>query len=102
MIDVFNSYSYFGVWRTGEGLSPELLETLIKMAPTREEEKKLKEYTGDINNLGPAEIFLKELLAIPFAFEWFDKMLYMGNFKEETNYIRKSFQIPEVHSNCLS
>ncbi|GLJ32443.1 hypothetical protein SUGI_0652780 [Cryptomeria japonica] len=80
----------------GEGLSPELLETLIKMAPTREEEKKLKEYTGDINNLGPAEIFLKELLAIPFAFERFDKMLYRENFKEEISYIRKSFQTLEA------
>ncbi|KAK4393467.1 Formin-like protein 6 [Sesamum angolense] len=33
-----------------EGLGPELLETLVKMAPTKEEEIKLKDYSGESAN----------------------------------------------------
>ncbi|KAK9282555.1 hypothetical protein L1049_005476 [Liquidambar formosana] len=51
-------------------LGTELLESLLKMAPTKEEERKLKEYKDDSPfKLGPAERFLTAVLDIPFAFK---------------------------------
>jgi len=37
------------------------------MAPTMDEELKLRLFAGDISQLGPAERFLKSMVAIPFA-----------------------------------
>ncbi|XP_077216706.1 formin homolog 6 [Tasmannia lanceolata] len=79
-----------------EGLGAELLETLIKMAPTKEEEFKLRDYNGDISKLGSAERFLKAVLDIPFAFKRVDAMLYRANFDAEVKYLRKSFETLEV------
>ncbi|KAF2544427.1 hypothetical protein F2Q68_00030632 [Brassica cretica] len=62
----------------GNELPVELLQTLLKMAPTSEEELKLRLYSGDLHLLGPAERFLKILVDIPFAFkriELFIKLL---------------------------
>ncbi|KAL0289261.1 UNVERIFIED_CONTAM: Formin-like protein 5 [Sesamum calycinum] len=39
------------------------------MAPTAEEELKLRLYSGEFSQLGPAERFLKVLVEIPFAFK---------------------------------
>ncbi|GJR72512.1 formin-like protein 1 [Tanacetum coccineum] len=51
-------------------LGTELLESLLKMAPTKEEERKLKEYKDDTPvKLGPAEKFLKAVLDVPFTFK---------------------------------
>jgi hypothetical protein len=79
-----------------ECLGSELLETLVKMAPTKEEELKLRDYNGDLSKLGSAERFLKALLDIPFAFRRVDAMLYRANFETEINYLRKSFETLEV------
>ncbi|CAL5370975.1 unnamed protein product [Camellia sinensis] len=84
-----------------EGLGSDLLETLVKMAPTKEEEIKLKDYKGDISKLGSAERFLKTLLDIPFAFKRVEAMLYRANFDTEVKYLRKSFQTLEVASEEL-
>ena len=72
------------------------METLVKMAPTKEEEVKLRDYSGDLSKLGTAERFLKTVLDIPFAFKRVDAMLYRANFETETNYLRKSFETLEV------
>lgn len=72
------------------------METLAKMAPTKEEELKLRNFTGDISKLGSAERFLRALLDIPFCFKRVDAMLYRANFDGEINYLRKSFQTLEV------
>ncbi|KAL6856207.1 hypothetical protein ACP4OV_019009 [Aristida adscensionis] len=69
----------------------ELYETLAKMAPTKEEELKLKGYSGDLSKLDPAERFLKSVLDVPFAFKRVDAMLYRANFDAEVSYLRKSF-----------
>ncbi|CAH2052468.1 unnamed protein product, partial [Thlaspi arvense] len=54
-------------------LGTELLESLLKMAPTKEEERKLKAYKDDSPvKLGHAEKFLKAMLDIPFAFKRVD------------------------------
>ncbi|XP_050388089.1 formin-like protein 6 [Argentina anserina] len=84
-----------------EGLGAELLETLVKMAPTKEEEIKLREYQGDISKLGSAERFLKAVLDIPFAFKRVEAMLYRANFDTEVKYLRKSFQTLEDASEEL-
>lgn len=72
------------------------METLVKMAPTKEEELKLRNFTGDLSKLGSAERFLKALLDIPFSFKRVDAMLYRANFESEINYLRKSFETLEV------
>lgn len=87
---------FFNYAGNPEGLGAELLETLVKMAPTKEEERKLRNYDGDLSKLGSAERFLKAVLDIPFAFKRVEAMLYRANFDSEINYLRKSFQTLEV------
>ncbi|XP_007049520.2 PREDICTED: formin-like protein 1 [Theobroma cacao] len=78
-------------------LGTELLESLLKMAPTKEEERKLKEYKDDSPvKLCPAEKFLKTVLDIPFAFKRLDAMLYIANFDSEVEYLKKSFETLEA------
>lgn len=72
------------------------METLVKMAPTKEEELKLRDYNGDVTKLGPAERFLKAILDIPFAFKRVDAMLYRANFENEVNYLMNSYGTLEV------
>ncbi|CAL4916282.1 unnamed protein product [Urochloa decumbens] len=79
-----------------ECLGGDLLETLVKMAPTKEEELKLRNFTGDLSKLGSAERFLKAVLDIPFSFKRVDAMLYRANFESEINYLRKSFETLEA------
>lgn len=78
-------------------LGTELLESLLKMAPTKEEERKLKEFKDESPfKLGPAEKFLKALLDIPFAFKRVDAMLYIANFDSEVEYLNRSFETLEA------
>ncbi|KAJ4843237.1 hypothetical protein Tsubulata_008747 [Turnera subulata] len=78
-------------------LGTELLESLLKMAPTKEEERKLKEYRDDSpTKLGHAEKFLKAVLDVPFAFKRVDAMLYIANFDSEVEYLKRSFETLEV------
>ncbi|GAA0174987.1 hypothetical protein LIER_28255 [Lithospermum erythrorhizon] len=78
-------------------LGAELLESLIKMSPTKEEERKLLVYKDDSPvKLGPAEKFLKAVLEIPFAFKRVDAILYMTNFDSEVEYLKSSFETLET------
>ncbi|KAK6145177.1 hypothetical protein DH2020_021997 [Rehmannia glutinosa] len=78
-------------------LGTELLESLMKMAPTKEEERKLKEYKDDSPiKLGAAERFLKAVVDIPYAFKRVDAMLYISNFESEIEYLKKSFATLEA------
>ncbi|MCD7460350.1 Formin-like protein 1 [Datura stramonium] len=80
-----------------DALGTELLESLLKMSPSKEEERKLKEYKDDSPfKLGPAEKFLKAVLDIPFAFKRVDAMLYISNFDSEVDYLKKSFETLEA------
>lgn len=80
-----------------DNLGTELLESLLKMAPTKEEERKLKEYVDDSPfKLGTAEKFLKAVLDIPFAFKRVEAMLYISNFDSEVEYLKKSFETLEA------
>lgn len=79
-------------------LGSELLESLLKMAPTKEEEEKLKEYREESSplKLGPAEKFLKAVLQVPHAFKKVEAMLYIANFESEMDYLKRSFETLEV------
>ncbi|KAI0494285.1 hypothetical protein KFK09_024417 [Dendrobium nobile] len=80
-----------------DALGNELLETLLRMAPSKEEELKLREYNDSSPfKLGPAERFLKAVLDIPFAFKRVEAMLYIANFDSEVNYLKKSFETLET------
>ncbi|XP_012572630.1 formin-like protein 5 isoform X2 [Cicer arietinum] len=80
----------------GNELPSEFLQTLLKMAPTSDEERKLKLYSGDLSQLGPADRFLKALVDIPFAFKRMETLLFMGTFKEELTTTMESFAVLEV------
>ncbi|XP_057540334.1 formin-like protein 5 [Amaranthus tricolor] len=80
----------------GNELPSELLETLLKMAPTPEEELKLRLYNGEISQLGPAERFLKALVDVPFAFRRLKTLLFMGTLQEEATSVKESFIILEA------
>nr|GLL37315.1 formin-like protein 11 isoform X1 [Ipomoea trifida] len=79
----------------GKGLSLRELEALAKMVPNKEEEAKLANYKGDINELGSAEKFVKAILKVPFAFQRVEAMLYQETFSDEVLHLRKSFSMLE-------
>ncbi|KAK4716645.1 hypothetical protein R3W88_014983 [Solanum pinnatisectum] len=82
--------------KEGNKLSPELIQTISKLAPTTDEELKLRLYCGEISQLGPAERFLKSLIEIPFAFKRMDALLLMSSLQEEVTFIKESFETLEV------
>lgn len=81
---------------SGNELPSELLQTLLKMAPTSDEELKLRLYSDDISKLGVAERFLKKLLAIPLAFQRLDTLLFMGSLEDEVINIKESYATLDV------
>ncbi|GFP86378.1 formin-like protein 5, partial [Phtheirospermum japonicum] len=80
----------------GNELPSELIQTLLKMAPTAEEELKLRLYSGELSQLGPAERFLKVLVDIPFAFKRLESLLFMCTLQEETTTLKESYAVLEA------
>ncbi|KAL0443436.1 UNVERIFIED_CONTAM: Formin-like protein 5 [Sesamum latifolium] len=80
----------------GNELPSELIQTLLKMAPTAEEELKLRLYSGPLSQLGPAERFLKVLVDIPFAFKRLESLLFMCTLQEEMLTLKESFAVLEA------
>lgn len=74
----------------------ELLQTLLKMAPTTEEELKLRLFSGDLSRLGPAERFLKVLVDFPLAFKRIESLLFMSSVREEVSTVKESLETLEV------
>lgn len=66
------------------------------MAPTAEEELKLRLYSGDLSRLGQAERFLKALVEVPFAFKRLETLLFMCTLPDEASIIKESFSTLEV------
>ncbi|XP_035551030.1 formin-like protein 3 [Juglans regia] len=85
----------------GNKLPVELLQTLLKMAPTTEEELKLRLFSGDLSQLGPAEQFLKVLVDFPSAFKRLESLLFMSSVQEEISSVKESLETLEVASNKL-
>lgn len=67
------------------------------MAPTTDEELKLRLYSGELSQLGPADRFLKALVGIPFAFKRMEALLFMSTLQEEVSIAKESFATLEVH-----
>ncbi|CAN4104832.1 unnamed protein product [Withania somnifera] len=82
--------------KEGNELPAELIRTLLKMAPTTDEELKLRLFAGNISQLGPAERFLKSLVAIPFAFKRMEALLFVCILQEEVSSIKDSVTALEV------
>ncbi|KAF8409468.1 hypothetical protein HHK36_005544 [Tetracentron sinense] len=80
----------------GNELPTELLQTLLKMAPTAEEELKLRLFSGNFSQLGPAERFLKVLVDIPYAFKRMESLLFLSYLQEEVSSVKESFATLEV------
>ncbi|KAJ9550397.1 hypothetical protein OSB04_014442 [Centaurea solstitialis] len=80
----------------GNELPVVLISTLIKMAPTQEEELKLRLYSGDLELLGPAERFLKVVVEIPFVFKRFEALLFVSALQEESSSLKDAFATLEV------
>ncbi|KZV17528.1 formin-like protein 5, partial [Dorcoceras hygrometricum] len=85
----------------GNELPAELIQTLIKVAPTTEEELKLRLYSGNLSQLGTAERFLKVLVDIPFAFKRLESLLFMCTLQEEISTLKESFTVLEAASTEL-
>lgn len=66
------------------------------MAPTEDEELKLRLYSEDLSKLGPAERFLKALVEIPFSFKRLESLLFMYTVEEEISSAIESFADIEV------
>ncbi|KAG6790564.1 hypothetical protein POTOM_006720 [Populus tomentosa] len=80
----------------GNELPVELVQNLLRMAPTADEELKLRLYSGELSQLGPAERFLKALVDIPFAFKQLEALLFMCTLQEEITSSKESFETLEV------
>ncbi|KAF1898991.1 hypothetical protein Lal_00019112 [Lupinus albus] len=82
--------------KEGTEIPVELIQTLLKMAPTSEEELKLRLFTGELSQLGPAERFLKLLVDIPFAFKRLEALMFMFILPEESSSIKELLATLEV------
>lgn len=82
--------------QSGNQIPVELIQTVLKMAPTTDEELKLRLFTGDVSRLGSAERFLKALVDIPLAFKRLEALRFMFTLPEEASNIRECFTILEV------
>ncbi|PWA94123.1 formin, FH2 domain-containing protein [Artemisia annua] len=83
-------------------LPAELIATLLKMAPTQDEEVlQLKLYNGDINQLGPSQRFLKNLVEISHAFKRLEALQFLSSVHADYNMVKESFATLEVACNKL-
>ncbi|CAN1852681.1 Formin-like protein 8 [Linum perenne] len=81
----------------GRGMEAELLEKLMRIAPTKEEETQILDFTGDPTRLADAESFLYHLLrSIPSAFTRANAMLFKANYASEVAQLKESLQTLEM------
>lgn len=81
----------------GRGLSIDTLEKLSRLAPTKEEEDMIRDFSGNPSKLADAESFLFHLLrAVPSPFARLDAMLFRSNYGPEVAHLKQSLQTLEV------
>ncbi|VAH25088.1 unnamed protein product [Triticum turgidum subsp. durum] len=80
----------------GHDLPADLITTLLRWTPTSDEELKLRLYTGEMSQLGPAEQFLKTIIDIPYIFQRLETLLLMASLTEEATGVEQSFKTLEV------
>ena len=78
-----------------------MIDTILKWIPSSDEELRLRLYTGELTQLGPAEQFLKAIIDIPYVFQRLDALLFMSNLPEEASNVRQSFATLEVITSNL-
>jgi len=78
-----------------------LIDTILKWIPSSDEELRLRLYTGELTQLGPAEQFLKAIIDIPYVFQRLDALLFMSNLPEEASNVMQSFATLEVITSNL-
>lgn len=81
-----------------EFLGTEFFDSLLKLAPTKEEEFLLRHYKGEVTRLNAGERFLKAMLNVPFSMKRIDVMLYRARLETDIDYLKKSFQTLQVNS----
>ncbi|KAL9655773.1 hypothetical protein ABK040_005000 [Willaertia magna] len=79
-------------------LQPENIKALKDMVPTADERQALEEYNGDLNQLGPAEQFLKKILDIPRMEERLDCWLIKLKFPASVTSVEPN--IENVLNSC--
>ncbi|XP_062187170.1 formin-like protein 11 [Phragmites australis] len=82
--------------KEGNELPSELIHTLLRWTPSSDEELRLRLYTGELSQLGPAEQFLRAIIDIPYVFQRLDALLFMANLPEEASSLKQSFATLEV------
>jgi hypothetical protein len=92
----FSDIVFISFFSQGNELPRMLLETILRMKPTDEEEQKLRLYDGDFAQLGLAEQVMKALLDIPFSFKRINTLIFMSSLQEDASILRDSFLQLEV------
>ncbi|KAM0882689.1 hypothetical protein ACQ4PT_032137 [Festuca glaucescens] len=87
--------------KEGNELPSDLIQTLIRWIPSSDEELRLRLYTGELSQLGPAEQFLKAIIDIPYIYQRLDALLFMSILPEEASGVKQSFATLEVACNEL-
>ncbi|XP_047310341.1 formin-like protein 4 [Impatiens glandulifera] len=86
----------------GQGLSVDILEKLVKICPTKDEEDKLIQFNGNPSKLANAESFLYHILkSVPFAFARLNAMLFMSSYDNDILHVKESLQTLETACNEL-
>ncbi|KAF0893553.1 hypothetical protein E2562_026969 [Oryza meyeriana var. granulata] len=80
----------------GHDLPSELIQTLVRWSPTSDEELRLRLYTGERAQLGPAEQFMRAIIDVPYLFQRLDALLFMAALPEEAAAVEQSFATLEV------
>ncbi|KAF0905196.1 hypothetical protein E2562_000986 [Oryza meyeriana var. granulata] len=80
----------------GNELPSDLIQTLLRWTPSNDEELRLRLYTGELSQLGPAEQFLRAIIDVPHVFQRLDALLFVVNLPEEASNVKQSFAILEV------
>ncbi|GJY51906.1 formin-like protein 4 [Tanacetum coccineum] len=81
----------------GKGLDTDTLEKLNRISLSKEDEKIILEFEGDVTRLADAESFLHHILkAIPSAFTRVNVMLFKSNYRSEVTEVKKSLQTLET------
>ncbi|ONM19160.1 Formin-like protein 5 [Zea mays] len=80
----------------GHELPIDLIQTLIRWTPSSDEELRLRLYTGELTQLGPAEQFLRTIIDIPYLYQRLDVLLFMSTLPEEAANAEQSFKTLEV------
>ncbi|THU70240.1 hypothetical protein C4D60_Mb08t22940 [Musa balbisiana] len=81
----------------GRGLPADVLERLTKIAPTKDEEALIRDYTGNPAKLADAESFLFHILrAVSSPFLRLEAMLFRTNYEHEVAHLKQSLQTLEL------